>query len=298
MSAHEPRLLATCWTTAGDAAPGVGDERSPLDLHHRMRTAAAAGWSGFGLVHADLVAHRERGGLEDIAAIARDAGIERIELEFIGDWWTRGERRAASDRVRDDLFEAAAVLGAPVVKIATAMDEPPPEQLFLDELAALSARAGDDGVRLALEPMPFSTNVRTIDDGARLLDLLGDTNVGLCVDIWHVFRSGTAYSRIPQVLRGDQIFVVELDDGASEPEGSLWDDTVDRRRYPGDGAFDVPSFIRAVRLSGFDGYWGVEIISADHRSRPIASSLPELAQATLATFAEASRDTSTESDRA
>lgn len=287
MSAHAPRLLATCWTSAGDAAPQIGDERSPLDLGERMRTAVAAGWQGFGLVHADLVAYRDTHGLDELASLAREAGVERIELEFIGDWWTGGERRRASDRVRDDLFEAAQVLGAPVVKIAAAMGEAPPESLFLDELADLSERAAAHGVSLALEPMPFSSNVRTIDEGASLLERLERPNVGLCVDVWHVYRSGTEYSRIPEVLRADQILVVELDDGAAEPEGSLWDDTIARRRYPGLGAFDVPSFISAVRATGYDGYWGVEIISADHRARPISASLSDVAEAALAAFAAA-----------
>jgi hypothetical protein len=35
-------LLATCWTTAGDAAPLRGDERSPLPLRERVEAPAAA----------------------------------------------------------------------------------------------------------------------------------------------------------------------------------------------------------------------------------------------------------------
>ena len=48
-------LLATCWTTAGDAAPLRGDERSPLPLRERVEAAAAAGFRGIGLLHIDLV---------------------------------------------------------------------------------------------------------------------------------------------------------------------------------------------------------------------------------------------------
>ena len=33
-------LLATCWTTAGDAAPLRGDGRSPLPLRERVAAAA------------------------------------------------------------------------------------------------------------------------------------------------------------------------------------------------------------------------------------------------------------------
>ncbi|MFV0407930.1 MAG: sugar phosphate isomerase/epimerase family protein [Propioniciclava sp.] len=282
-----PPLLATCWTSAGNAAPQVGDERSPHDLAERMRAAVATGWRGFGLVHADLVAFREQHGLPALRAVAADAGIERIELEFIGDWWTTGERRRASDLVRRDLFEAAALLEVPVVKIAAAMDEPPPEDLLLTELDQIANEAREHGTRVAIEPMPFATNIRTLADGSRLLQAVGNPNVGLVVDTWHVYRAGTDYRQIPELITGQEIFVLELDDGAAEPVGSLWDDTIDRRRYPGQGAFDVPAFIGAIRQTGYDGYWGVEIISADHRARPIDEGLADVAAATRACFAAA-----------
>src|SRR3712207_6533297 len=48
------QLLATCWTWAGDAAPARGDERSPVSIRDRVAAVAAAGWSGIGLLHADL----------------------------------------------------------------------------------------------------------------------------------------------------------------------------------------------------------------------------------------------------
>ena len=38
-------LLATRWTTAGDAAPLGGDERSPVPLRERIEAAGAAGFA-------------------------------------------------------------------------------------------------------------------------------------------------------------------------------------------------------------------------------------------------------------
>lgn len=285
-----PRLLATCWTSAGDAAPQVGDERSPIDLGERMRTAVAAGWDGFGIVRADLVAYRDEYGLDALRALAVDAGVRRLELEFLGDWWTEGEQRAVSDVVRRDLLEAARALGAPTIKVAAAMDDAPDENRFVGELRDLAQEAQEHGARVALEPMPFSSNVRTIADGARLLEAVGHPALGICLDIWHLFRAGTPYGEIPLTLSSDRIFVVELDDGAAEPLGSLWDDTVDRRLAPGRGAFDVPGFIRAVDATGYDDYWGVEIIGAAHRARPIAESLHDVRDDTLACFAAARAD--------
>lgn len=284
MSGSAPRLLASCWTSAGQAAPGVSDERSPIQMEQRMRAAVAAGWEGFGIVHADLVAFRDTHGLPALAQLARDTGIQRLELEFLGDWWTSGPRRQASDIVRGDLLEAAEVLQVPTIKIAAAMEQPPPDDRFVAELGQLAEQAREAGTRVAIEPMPFSSNVRTVEDALRVLDAVENPSAGLVLDIWHVFRADTDYANLPRVVPGESIFIVELDDGTAAPHGTLWEDTVDRRRYPGHGDFDVPRFINAVRATGFDDFWGVEIISSEHRARPIEKSLTALAESTRACF--------------
>ncbi len=277
-------LLATCWTSAGDAAPQRGDERSPIPLRTRIEAVAAAGWAGIGLVHADVVAFREQHPLSDLRQLLADNGLRYVELEFLGDWWTSGPERAASNRIRADLLDAAEELTALTVKVAAGMgDVAPDPEVFLTELDTLANQAAERGTRVALEPMPFSSNVRTLDDGVAALQALGNPAAGLCVDIWHVFRSGTPYERVAALPR-ELVFVVELDDGTALPEGSLWDDTIDRRQYPGRGAFEVPAFIDAVRATGFTGPWGVEIISAEHRALPIAESLPRLAAEVKACF--------------
>lgn len=45
-----PDLIATCWVSAGDAAPMRGDETSPIPLAERITAIAQTGWAGIGLV--------------------------------------------------------------------------------------------------------------------------------------------------------------------------------------------------------------------------------------------------------
>ena len=70
-------LLATCWTTAGDAAPLRGDERSPIPVRDRIEAAAAAGFRGIGLLHLDLTPALDQYGVRGLRALLDDNDLIR-----------------------------------------------------------------------------------------------------------------------------------------------------------------------------------------------------------------------------
>jgi sugar phosphate isomerase/epimerase len=269
-----PDLIASCWTTAGDAAPLRGDEVSPLDLRARIEAAARTGWRGFGILHADLDANRDALDWPTLKSVLDDNGIVHVELEFLNDWWTDGDRRRRSDEVRADLLRAAEVLGARHIKIGSEFgDAPVDPDRFAQAFDQLSTQARDAGTRIALEPTPWS-NLPTVRSGADFVRTVANPHGGLTVDIWHVYRGGTPLEELGSFLTADLVFAVELNDARSEVQGTLFEDTINNRRLCGQGDWDVPGFIRAIRQLGFDGPWGVEIISDQHRARP----LPEAVQ--------------------
>ena len=258
-------LLATCWTTAGDAAPLRDGERSPVSLRTRIEVAALAGFRGFGVNYADLTAGIAELGLGGVRAVLDDNGMEHREVELLADWWTDGPARSASDAVRRDLFAAAEALGARTVKIAPdvgggAWD---PER-WSTELATLGREAAEHGTRVALEFLPWS-NVADVHQGLKLVEEARHPAVGLLVDAWHVGRAGTPVTDLA-TLPIERIFGVELNDFDDQMIGTMFEDTRDRRRYCSEGSFDVPGMIRALRTAGWHGPWGVEILSEQHRT--------------------------------
>jgi sugar phosphate isomerase/epimerase len=274
-------LLATCWTSAGDAAPDRGDEVSPVDLRTRIETAAEVGWEGFGLLHADLAIARRTMGLQELRRIFEGAGIEHVELEVLPWWWTTDERRRISDGRRTLLLDAAEVLGAATIKVAPEVsDQPVDPARFHADFDALATQAGNAGTRVALEFMPMSS-LATLQAGVDFVTAVGNRYGGLAVDIWHVHRGGTSYAELERILPVEYLFVVELDDADEQVVGTLWEDTVNARRLPGEGVFDVPAFIAAIHRVGYRGHWGVEIISEQHRQLPIREGLTRARAATL-----------------
>lgn len=262
-------LLAAYWTLGGDVYPGAPTEVSPFPLEDRAAAAAAAGWTGMGFVHEDLVATAARIGYAGIRRVLADHAIRHVEVEFLNDWDldpSTTERRS-SDRVRAELLEAAGELGARNLKASPHLfAEPPPDVARMrDAFARLCEDARPTGANVIIEIMPF-TDVRTIADG---LAVVGDAaNGGLLLDIWHVERGGIALSDVAAIPAG-RLLGIELDD-AGPPEGVPFDDTRFRRRLPGDGEFDVPRFIRSAFAAGLSApYLGVEIISESFRRQPL-----------------------------
>ena len=256
-------LLATCWTTAGAASPYSGDQRSPHGIRERVEAASAAGFTGMGLLHDDLLPALDEYGHRGLRTLLDDHGILDLELELLTGWWAPG-----SDHLRRSLFDAAAALGARHVKAGPDVPAAPGEHdPWVAEFAALSAEAADAGTRVGLEFLPWS-NVRDLDTGLRIVRDAGHPAGGLIIDVWHVERAHTPPAALAEVPL-EFIVGVELNDADAEVVGTLFEDTVRRRRLCGEGAFDLPGMIGALRTAGWHGPWGVEILSDEHRAKPL-----------------------------
>jgi sugar phosphate isomerase/epimerase len=109
--------------------------------------------------------------------------------------------------------------------------------------------------------------------GAEIVAAAGHPAAGLLVDAWHVFRADTSLEELRAALRPEMIFGVELDDAAAEVIGTLFEDTVDRRLLCGEGCFDLRGLVATLRDLGFDGPWGVEILSTSYRALPVGHAL-------------------------
>lgn len=284
-SPSEPEFIAACWTSAGDVMPLRGPDTSPLDIRTRIEAVAGAGYQGFGLSHADLVVAKDSVGLPAVAQMLSDHGIELVQLERITDWWTSGKRKVRSDALRDDLFDACAVLPVDNIKVGADDDG---EAVDWDQLCvgfdALASAGRKAGVRIAYENTPFSpAPVRSTEQAIRLVSEVGNDHGGLILDIWHAYRGGTDYDALAQ-LPPEYLFGVELDDGAQAVVGTQIEDTFDNRLLCGTGAFDVPAFIGVVRRLGWTGPWGIEHMSVAHRQLPVEVALRQALEAAEACF--------------
>jgi sugar phosphate isomerase/epimerase len=127
-------------------------------------------------------------------------------------------------------------------------------------LAELADIAAPYGVRLALEPVTF-TPLSTLSQALEVLEVANRENTGLCLDTFHLWTSGTAWEEVA-ALDPSLIVVAHLGD-ATERQGSAWSDA-DRDVLIGDGILPLREAIQAIRATGYDDLWCVEILGAHH----------------------------------
>jgi sugar phosphate isomerase/epimerase len=260
--ADSVELLASYWTLAGPVELHTGREWSLFDVVDRVAAAAIAGFRGLGLWHADLLHILEKRGLHELRTILDDGGMVHVELEFLWDWFLDPgtDERRRSDQRRRALLDAAGVLGARHVKVGNFAGRQVPVGLLTERFAELCAEAAEHGTSVAYEFMHRDATAGSLEAARSVVQGAGAANGGLALDLWHVVDLDVSTSAIRELPAGT-VVAAEVSDGERSP-GPGTRRSMRDRRLPGDGDFDIADFVAAVRAAGFQGPWGVELLSA------------------------------------
>jgi sugar phosphate isomerase/epimerase len=279
-------LVGLYWTLSGPVEVHVGREWSTFDWRDRCDEAAKVGFSGIGIWHADLEHVLERRSLREMKEIFDAAGLKHLELEFLMDWFLDpgDERRKASDEQRRFLFEAAAVLEPHHIKVGNIPATPAPLEQVTERFAELCADAADHhAATIAYEIMPFDPNVPSLDAVIALVQGAAAPNGGIAIDTWHMGKLGIP----PEDLRRiplEYLAWVELSDGMRENMPDPVDETINHRRLPGEGEFDVAAYVDVIGDMGYAEPWGVEVLSEELRNRPMDEIFRRAYETTSAQF--------------
>jgi sugar phosphate isomerase/epimerase len=280
----EVELLALYWTVAGPADVHVGREWSTFEWRDRCAEARRVGFQGLGLWHADIEHQLQTRSLAEMKQIFDDAGLKYLQVEFLADFFVLpGEpARAESDARRKLLFDTAAAFDAHHIKVGNIPGTPCEPGRLTESFAQLCQEAAEHtAAKVVYEFMPFDVNVNTLDAAIELVTGAGAANGGLAIDTWHCAKIGIS----PEDLRRipPQYFTwVELSDGQRQNMPDLVDETVNHRRLPGEGEFDILAYVQVCREVGYPGPWGVEVLSAELRSLPIEEEFQRAYETTAA----------------
>jgi sugar phosphate isomerase/epimerase len=279
-------LVGLYWTLSGPVEVHVGREWSLFDWRERCEEAAKVGFDGIGLWHADLEHQLETRSLREIKEIFDAAGLEHLELEFLMDWFLDpgDERRTVSDEQRRRLFEAAAVLEPHHIKVGNIPGSEAPLEQVTERFAELCADAAEQhDATIAYELMPFDPNVKSLDAAIELAVGAGAPNGGIAIDTWHMGKLGIAPEELRRVPL-EYLAWIELSDGRRENMPDFVDETINHRRLPGEGEFDVAAYVEVCRDHGYREPWGVEVLSEELRNLPMEDIFRRAYETTSAQF--------------
>jgi sugar phosphate isomerase/epimerase len=127
-------------------------------------------------------------------------------------------------------------------------------RLVIDGLQRIAAAAAEAGVRLGLEPIHASqrdglTVITTIPETLELLAEADLGDVGIMVDLWHVWDTPEIDRHLAENV--GRITGVHVADWRGDGR--------DERALPGEGVARIGALLRVLREAGWSGAWDVEI---------------------------------------
>jgi sugar phosphate isomerase/epimerase len=207
---------------------------------------------------------------EDLGAVRRhiaDAGLRGLSLVRGGFFTglTREEREKAIAENREVLREAEA-LGLPTVVLVcgASVGQGPAANCaqIRDGIGAVAEEAREKGIRLLVEPLHpvYAGNRSGICSLAMANDLCADLalpNVGVAVDVYHVWWELDLESQLRRCAEGGWLDAYHICDFKPDPDDILFD-----RGIMGEGCVQLDEIDEWVRSTGFDGMREVEIFSS------------------------------------
>ncbi|MDT5109039.1 MAG: 4-hydroxyphenylpyruvate dioxygenase [Mycobacterium sp.] len=233
-------------------------------LVEKLHACAAAGFDGVEVFEPDLIASDHSP--EELRGLARRLGLSLDLYQPLRDIEGVDEATFADNlRRAGATFATAQRLGINTVlvcsNVATATVDS--DEHSADQLRRLGDVALRYDVKVAFEALAWGRFVDDYRRAWRIAEVADHPAVGVCLDSFHVLSRGHDPAAIEQIP-GDKIFYLQLADAPALSMDVLsW--SRHHRLFPGEGAFDLPTFVSHVLKTGFDGPLSLEVFNDTFR---------------------------------
>jgi sugar phosphate isomerase/epimerase len=237
-----------------------------------IRIARETGYAGIEIGGGKLKSYLAQGfPLESLRPHFRD--VPPVGLSYVQDIERQDPAEYAALLAEcEALCSLSEQLGCPMVQLLTGpldpggpyrglAGKPWPEmrRATAKNLRALADIGKAHNVKFYLEALTF-TPLNRLDQQLELLEETARDNVGLVLDFYHLWDSGTRPEEIARVNK-DLIFCVDFCDSL-DPFGEGGDVRQSGRDvWTGGGRIPLKEWVDAVRATGFDGIWRCELLS-------------------------------------
>ncbi|HWU04671.1 MAG TPA: TIM barrel protein [Novosphingobium sp.] len=234
-------------------------------LADKLRAIAEAGYGGAEIFENDLLSAPETA--REIGALMRELGVACTMFQPFRDLEGLPDpmRARAFERMKRK-FEVMDQLGTDLVLLCSncsphAMAD---RQRMLDDLHELGEMAAAHGKRVGYEGLAWGRHVHDHRDAWALVRDVDHPAIGLVLDSFHSLSRRVPSASIGDI-RAEKLFIVQVADAPMLDMDYLsWSRHF--RCMPGQGDFDLAEWAAAIRRTGYDGWWSLEIFNDRFRA--------------------------------
>jgi len=227
-------------------------------FEERCIAAAAGGFAGFGILP-DVYLDARRSGLTDVdlRAMVESYGVRMSQLEAVS--IAGPDTEALVDSQLAVHWHLADLFGARELGVVGRPGHDRHRQLL--RFRKICDDAAPRGIIVGVEFIQQVARFESIRPTLHFVCAAARDNGGLILDSFHHFRGANDWGQLDE-LPGWRVMMIQLSDALMPPEcGTYLDDTVHRRRIPGDGSFPLQRFIRTLDAKGVRCPITVEVLS-------------------------------------
>ncbi len=235
-----------------------------LDIAGVVNAASKAGFHAIEPWIMELDRYTSSGGtLKDLGTRIADAGLTVEDAIAFNSFLDDDDaRRAASmEKLKVDMDKVAQIGGK---RIAA----PPGNNraaVSLDNAAKYYRDALEMGEKMGIQPLLelWGTHpvLGPLSHGIYATVAAGRADASLLLDVFHLYKSGTAFTSLRQI-NGASLHIIHLNDYPLAADSSTLNDG--NRIYPGDGVAPLGQILRDLRDNGFRGYLSLELFNREY----------------------------------
>ena len=270
-------LAATARQNIADFGMDTISLAGPLEA--RLAAVKGAGFSQIMLAARDIVGHPQ--GIDAAVAAVRASGLRVTGFQVLRDFeGLSGHLHGYKVDIAKQMILMARALGAQVLLACSSTSEHASGEIdtIARDLRKLAMLALPHGIRIAFEALSWGRHLNEYTHAWQVVERADCPNLGLAIDSYHVFATGTPLDAL-ELVDPAKIYLVQLADFMWQelrtPQERM-DTARHFRVFPGEGVHSQALTALVLKLDqlGYRGDYSFEVFNDDYQQLP----LPYVAQ--------------------
>jgi sugar phosphate isomerase/epimerase len=236
-----------------------------LDIVKVVEAASRAGFHAIEPWITELDTYTKGGGnLKDLGKRIADAGLTVPNVIAFNSFVTDDDAQRATgmERMKVDMDKVAQIGGTRIAAVAGNARGP---AVSLDNIAKYYREALEMGEKAGVQPLLelWGTHpvLGPLKNGIYATVATGRSDASLLLDVFHLYKSGTAFESLKQI-NGGALHVMHINDYPQAADPTALNDG--NRVYPGDGVAPFREILRDLRDNGFRGCFSLELFNKEY----------------------------------